>query len=116
MTLTALLARLASRGYLPVSHGATDYPENWLDLDGKAGSIRVVTHPADGDRVELYGLGPRPAGLALFDIRLSGSIPEPVIEAVLNAAESWLAGPATASSPGTTQRTPSGTRGERRTR
>jgi hypothetical protein len=95
MTLTALLARLASRGYIPVSHGATDYPENWLDLDGKAGSIRVVTHPRDGDLVEVYGLGPRPAGLALFDIRLSGGTPEPVIEAVLNAAETWLAGPAT---------------------
>ncbi len=90
MTVTALLARLISRGYIPVSHGPTGYPENWLDLDGKAGSIRVVTHPGDGGRAEVHGLGPRPAGLALFGIRLSGSTPEPVIEAVLDAAETWL--------------------------
>ena len=47
MTPTALLARLTSRGYIPVSHGPTDYPEDWLDLDGPADSIRVVTHPGD---------------------------------------------------------------------
>ena len=93
MTPTALLARLISRGYIPVSHGPTDYPENWLDLDGPAGSIRVVTHPADGERVEVYGLGPRPAGLTLFDVRLSGSTPEAVTVAMLNAAEAWLADP-----------------------
>ncbi len=32
---------------------------------------------------------------------MSGTTPEPVIEAVLNAAETWLAGPTTASPPGT---------------
>ena len=93
MTPTALLARLISRGYIPVSHGSTGYPENWLDLDGPAGSIRVVTHPDDGERVEVYGLGPRPAGLTLFDVRLSGSTPEAVTVAMLNAAEAWLAWP-----------------------
>lgn len=92
MTPAALLARLISRGYIPVSHGPADYPENWLDHDGPAGSIRVVTHPGDGERVEVYGLGPRPAGLTLFDVRLSGSTPEAVTVAMLNAAEAWLAG------------------------
>ena len=92
MTPTALLARLTSRGYIPVSHGPTAYPENWLDLDGPAGSIRVVTHPDDGERAEVFGLGPRPARLTLFDIRLSGSAPQNVTVAMLNAAEAWLAG------------------------
>ena len=91
MTPTALHARLTSRGYIPVSHGATDYPENWLDLDGPAGSVRVVTHPGDGERVEVYGLGPGPAGL-VFEVHMPGGTPEAVTVAMLNAAEAWLSG------------------------
>jgi hypothetical protein len=92
MTPTALLARLTSCGYIPVSHGPTDYPENWHDLDGPAGSVRVVTHPRDAQQVEIYGLGPGPGGLPVFDVRLSGNTPEAVTVAMLNAAEAWLAG------------------------
>jgi hypothetical protein len=94
MNPAALLARLTARGYTPVSHGTTDYPENWLGLDGPAGGFRVITHPGDGERVEVYGLGPQPARLVLFDIRLSGSTPEAMTVAMLNAAGAWLADPA----------------------
>ena len=92
MTSTALLARLTSRGYIPVSHGLTGYPEDWHDLDGPAGSIRVVTHPGDRERAGVYGLGPRPGGPLVFEVRLSGGTPEAVTVAMLNAAEAWLAG------------------------
>lgn len=91
MTPSALLARLASRGYIPVSHGPAGDPEDWLDLDGPAGAVRVVTHPGDGDQVELHVLGPLPARLPVFEIRLSGA-PETVIVAMLSTAEDWLTG------------------------
>ena len=92
MTPAALHARLTSRGYIPVSHGPADYPEEWLDLDDAGGTIRVVTHPDDGGRVEVYGLGPRPARLPVFEIRLSGGTPGAVAVAMLNTAEAWLTG------------------------
>jgi hypothetical protein len=99
MTPAALLARLTSRGYIPVSHGATDYPENWLGLDGPAGSVRVVTHPGDGERAEVDGLGPAPAGPLVFEVHMPGGTPEAVTVAMLNAAEAWLGRPATAMTP-----------------
>ena len=101
MTPTALLSRLASRGYIPVSHGATSYPEDWLDLDGTAGSVRVVTHPGDGEQIEVYGFGPKPGGLPAFEIRLSDGTPEALTVALLNAAEAWLAEPGAAMTPDT---------------
>jgi hypothetical protein len=94
MNPSALLARLTARGYRPASHGTTAYPEDWRDLDGPAGTLRVVTYPGDGDRVEIHGLSPRPARLPAFDIRLSDGTPEAVTVATLNAAEAWLARPA----------------------
>ena len=99
MNPTALHARLDSRGYIPVSHAPADHPERWFDLDGKAGSIRVITCPGDGNPIEVLGLGPRPAGLALFGIRLSASTPEQLIIAVLNTAETWLTGDSAANPP-----------------
>ena len=91
MTPAALHARLASRGYIPVSHGPTDYPEDWLDLGGTAGTIRVVTH-SGGETMEVYGLGPWPARLPVFEVRLSDGAPEAMTLGILNTAEGWLTG------------------------
>jgi len=93
MNPAALLARLTARGYLQVSHATTTHPETWLDLDGPAGSVRVVIDPGS-DCTEICGLSPRPAGPMIFDIWLSAGAPETVITGTLNAAEAWLAGPA----------------------
>ena len=71
MTVTALLARLASRGYIPVSHGVTDYPENWLDLDGKAGQ-RPRRHPS-GRRRPGRGVRTRPPA------RRAGALRHPAV-------------------------------------
>jgi hypothetical protein len=92
VTPATFLARLASLGYSPVSHGTTSYPENWYDLDGPAGTIRVVTYPGDGDRIDIYGLGLRPARPLVFEIRLSAGTPDAVIAATLTAAGDWLTG------------------------
>jgi hypothetical protein len=40
------------RGYIQVIHQRADGSDEWFDLDGKAGSIRVVTHPSDGNEIE----------------------------------------------------------------
>ena len=93
MNPAALLARLTARGYTPVSHGTTTHPETWLDLDGPAGSVRVIIDPGS-DCTEICGLGPRPAGPMIFDIWLSAGAPETVTAGTLNAAEAWLTGPA----------------------
>lgn len=63
MDPAALRELLICRGYIQVSHQRADGLDEWFDLDGKAGSIRVVTHPGDGYEIELLGLGPKPAGL-----------------------------------------------------
>jgi hypothetical protein len=94
MNPAALLARLTARGYTPVSHRPTRYPETWPGLDGPAGTLRIVTHPGDGGQIDVYGIGPRPPQLPAFEIRLSASTPETVTVATLNAAETWLASPA----------------------
>lgn len=96
MTPTALLARLTARGYTPASHDPAGCPASWLDLRGKAGSIRVVTYPDADERAEVYGLRPEPARTLVFDVRLSAGTPEAVAVATLNAAEAWLAEPDTA--------------------
>jgi hypothetical protein len=101
MTPTALLARLTARGYRPASHDPAGCPASWLDLRGKAGSIRVVTYP-DDERAEVYGLRPEPARTLVFDVRLSAGAPEAVTVATLNAAEAWLAEPDTATTTATT--------------
>jgi hypothetical protein len=107
MNPAALLARLTARGYTPASHAR--HPETWLNLEGPAGSIRVVIDPG-GDCTQICGLGPRPGGPAIFDIWLSAGAPEAVTAGTLNAAESWLAGPAaaplTSPQPGTRSRLP----------
>jgi hypothetical protein len=101
MTPAILLARLTSRGYIPVSHAAAGYPGDWLGPGGRAGRVRVVTHPGDGGQIEVYGLGPEPAGPPFFEIRVSARAPETVTVAMLNAAEAWLAEPAAAGDPAT---------------
>jgi hypothetical protein len=93
MNPAALLARLASRGYLRVSHGTTTETATWLDLDGPAGSVRVILDPG-ADCIEICGLGPRPAGPMIFDIWLSATAPDTVTAGTLNAAEAWLSHPA----------------------
>ena len=92
MNPAALLARLAAHGYIQVSHPATTRLETWLDLDGPAGTVRVIIDPAS-DCTEICGLGPRPAGPMIFDIWLSAGAPETVTAGTLNAAEAWLTGP-----------------------
>jgi len=70
------------------------------DLDGPAGSVRVVIDPGS-DCTEICGLGPRPAGPMIFDIWLSAGAPETVTAGTLNAAEAWLAEPGAAMTPDT---------------
>ena len=63
MNPTALRARLDSRGYIPVSHAPADHPEEWFDLDGKAGSVRVDHLPrATATRSRFSGSAPAPPG------------------------------------------------------
>jgi hypothetical protein len=76
MNPAALIARLTARGYLNASHSPGPHPETWLDLDGPAGTVRVITGPA-GDCTEICGLGPRPGGPLIFDIWLSARAPTP---------------------------------------
>jgi hypothetical protein len=62
---TALLARLTSRGYTPVSRALTGYRENWPGVGGPAGSdraVRVVTHPGDAGGPRSTGSSRRPPG------------------------------------------------------
>jgi hypothetical protein len=93
MNAAALIARLTARGYLRASHDPAGHPETWLDLDGPAGTVRVIIDP-DGDCTEICGLGPRPGWPLIFDIRLSAGAPDTVTAGTLNSAEAWLAGPA----------------------
>ena len=58
-----------------------------------------VTHPGDGERAEVYGLGPGPAGPLVFEVHMSGGTPGAVTVAMLNAAEAWLGRPAAAMTP-----------------
>jgi len=91
----ALISELASRSYLRVSHGPAAGPETWLDLDGPAGTVRVITDPGR-DCTEICGLGPGPGGPLIFDIWLSAGAPAAVTAGTLDAAEAWLASPAAA--------------------
>jgi hypothetical protein len=92
MNPAALTARLTARRYLHASHSPGPHSETWLDLDGPAGTVRVIIDPA-GDCTEICGLSPRPGGPLIFDIWLSAGAPDTVTAGTLNAAEAWLAEP-----------------------
>jgi hypothetical protein len=89
---TATLAYvLNGRGLKPTGG---DYPYPWRAYDltdslASGASLRIVVHPDDGDRIDVYGFDRRM--VELWQVQLSDAMPRDIVIAALNSAVAWLA-------------------------
>lgn len=83
-SLDGLLTRL---GFHTERHGPTTYTEDWWVLERPQGSVRVVVHPDDGRRVELYRLDRH--GVEEWSMHWAGETPGPVQAQAIRGAIHW---------------------------